>query len=210
MNNPKDLRRQLAQKISEQEHREQRAQLVFDHRRSGGQINRDFAQQLADQGFANKDGRPWSVECLHHDYQEFVKHLTIFHRDTYQYQQTLQLMRLEHNLNLLNGYIQAFTLDPGSEKGLADLKPSHVQMLTLLAKESRQTVESISKLTGANAPVEVVVNQRLQGEVDSIVSVLRQGLDDDTFQQVAQCLAKGMDLVQEKANDPLAERADLN
>lgn len=79
------------------------------------------------------------------------------------------------------------------------MKPSQVRMLTLLAKEARQTVESISKLTGVNAPVEVVVNQRLQSEVDTMISVLRQGLDDETFQKVAQCLEKGLDLARERA-----------
>lgn len=100
--NDRELRRELIQKVSEQVHKEQRAQLVFDHRRSGGQINREFAQHLAELGFANKDGQPWSTECLHHDYQEFVKHITVFHRETYQHQQTLQLMRLEHNLSMLD------------------------------------------------------------------------------------------------------------
>ena len=183
-----------ALKITEQEHREQRAQLVFDHRRSGGQINREFAQHLADLGFATKEGKPFSVETLHHDYQEFVKHLAIFNRETYQHQQVLQLMRLEHNLKVLNAYIES--VKSGDEENPYRMHP--MQMVRLLG-EIRQTTEAISKLTGANAPVEVVVTQRLESEVETILGILRQELTDEEFQKVAGALAKGMGLVRDKA-----------
>ena len=62
--NDHDLREELRQKVSAQAHKEQRAQLVFDHRRAGGQINREFAAHLAELGFSNRDGKPWSVDLL--------------------------------------------------------------------------------------------------------------------------------------------------
>ncbi|MEM9985344.1 MAG: hypothetical protein AAF804_09630, partial [Bacteroidota bacterium] len=102
----------------------------------------------------------------------------------------------------LDKYVQVFNVEPDPETredGLPDIKPGHVYMVTSLAKEIRQTVAEISKLTGSNAPTEVIVTQRLEDEVQNILTILRQGLSDDTFQEVAQCLAKGMGLVREKA-----------
>ncbi|NEZ62999.1 hypothetical protein D0962_09420 [Leptolyngbyaceae cyanobacterium CCMR0082] len=187
-------KRELAERLSESDHRAQRAQLVFDHRRAGGQITREFAQELAEQGFATKEGNPLSVSVLHDDYQAFVKNLTVFHRETYQDQQTLQLVRLEGNLEILNEMVQELRDD--AEADTANIRPVKT---VLVLRELRQTIESISKLTGANAPVEVVVTQRLESEVEMILGILRQGLTDDEFQKVAGCLAKGMGLVQEKA-----------
>ena len=139
--------------------------------------------------------------CLQDDYQEMVKHLTIFHRETYQYQQTLQLMRLEHNLGMISQYIQRFQLD--SED--AEIKPSTIRSLGILSKEVRCTVEAISKLTGVNAPVEVVVSQKLQHEVDTLIAILGQELDRDTFQRVSQAISTGMAKVKGKA-----ELSELN
>ncbi|MFG6105342.1 hypothetical protein U2F10_24015 [Leptothoe sp. EHU-05/26/07-4] len=187
-------KRELAERLSESDHRAQRAQLVFDHRRAGGQITREFAQELAEQGFATKEGNPLSVSVLHDDYQAFVKNLTVFHRETYQDQQTLQLVRLEGNLEILNEIVQELRDD--AEADTANIRPVKT---VLVLRELRQTIESISKLTGANAPVEVVVTQRLESEVEMILGILRQGLTDEEFQKVAGCLAKGMGLVQEKA-----------
>ncbi|MFG6105326.1 hypothetical protein U2F10_23935 [Leptothoe sp. EHU-05/26/07-4] len=187
-------KRELAERLSESDHRAQRAQLVFDHRRAGGQITREFAQELAEQGFATKEGNPLSVSVLHDDYQAFVKNLTVFHRETYQDQQTLQLVRLEGNLEILNEMVQELRDD--AEADTANIRPVKT---VLVLRELRQTIESISKLTGANAPVEVVVTQRLESEVEMILGILRQGLTDEEFQKVAGCLAKGMGLVQEKA-----------
>ncbi|MFG6105394.1 hypothetical protein U2F10_24280 [Leptothoe sp. EHU-05/26/07-4] len=187
-------KRELAERLSESDHRAQRAQLVFDHRRAGGQITREFAQELAEQGFATKEGHPLSVSVLHDDYQAFVKNLTVFHRETYQDQQTLQLVRLEGNLEILNEMVQELRDD--AEADTANIRPVKT---VLVLRELRQTIESISKLTGANAPVEVVVTQRLESEVEMILGILRQGLTDEEFQKVAGCLAKGMGLVQEKA-----------
>ena len=181
---------------SVQEALEQRAQLVFDHRRAGGQINAKFAAELARKGFKDKWGSPFSVETLRQDYQRYVKHLTIFHRETYESFGTLQLMRLESNLDLLNQFVAAVTPEEGETQLPA---PGQIFMAINLAKEIRQTVAEISKLTGSNAPTEVIVTQRLEDEVQSILGILRQGLSDETFQEVAQCLAKGMGLVQERA-----------
>ena len=186
-------KRELAERLSESDHRAQRAQLVFDHRRAGGQITREFAQELAEQGFATKEGNPLSVSVLHDDYQAFVKNLTVFHRETYQDQQTLQLVRLEGNLEILNEMVQELRDD--AEADTANIRPVKT---VLVLRELRQTIESISKLTGANAPVEVVVTQRLESEVEMILGILRQGLTDEEFQKVAGCLAKGMGLVRDK------------
>ncbi|MEM0980405.1 MAG: hypothetical protein AAGH78_09035 [Cyanobacteria bacterium P01_H01_bin.58] len=187
-------KRELAERLSESDHRAQRAQLVFDHRRAGGQITREFAQQLAEQGFATKEGKPLSVSVLHDDYQAFIKNLTVFHRESYQHQQTLQLLRLEGNLEILNELVQELRDDAEADK--ANIRPMKV---VLILKEIRQTVEAISKLTGANAPTEVVVSQRLEGEVEMILGILRQELTDEEFQKVAGALAKGMGLVRDKA-----------
>ncbi|MEM1240655.1 MAG: hypothetical protein AAGI45_12505 [Cyanobacteria bacterium P01_H01_bin.26] len=46
---------------------------------------------------------------------------------------------------------------------------------------------------------EVVIIQRWESEVETMRSILRQELDDQEFQKVAQCLAKGLEVVQAKA-----------
>lgn len=178
------------------DHMDRRAELVFEHRRKGGQINRKFAAELAKQGFGTAHGLPLDTVTLYQDYQRYVKHLTIFHRETYEHVGTLQLMRLETNMELLNRFVDAVTPEEGADELPA---PGQIFMAINLAKEIRQTVAEISKLTGSNAPTEVIVTQRLEDEVQSILGILRQGLSDETFQEVAQCLAKGMGLVKEKA-----------
>ena len=181
---------------------EERAQLVFDHRRSGKQIDRALAKELAGRGFTDPSGFPLEVRVLQDDYRNYVKHLTIFHKETYEHFGVLQMMRLERNMEILDKYLDVFNVEPDpetNEAGLPDIKPGHVFMVTSLAKEIRQTIAEISKLTGSNAPTEVIVTQRLESEVQSILAILRQGLSDEIFQEVAQCLAKGMGLVRERA-----------
>lgn len=181
---------------------EERAKRVFEHRRGGGSINRQLAVELAKEGFTDPYGFPLTVETLCNDYREYVKHEEIFHRETYQSFGTLQRMRLERNLSILDKHISVFDVEPDPELGAAGvpiIPPQHIYMLTTLAKEMRQTIAEISKLTGSNAPTEVVITQRLESEVQNILAILQQGLDEEVFQLVAQCLAKGLGLAKERS-----------
>ena len=181
---------------------EERAKRVFEHRRGGGSINRQLAVKLAAEGFTDPFGFPLTTETLCNDYREYVKYEENFHRETYQSFGTLQRMRLERNLSILDKHMEVFDVEPDPELGVAGvpiIPPQHIYMLTTLAKEMRQTIAEISKLTGSNAPTEVVITQRLESEVQNILAILRQGLEEDVFQQVAQCLAKGLGLAKERA-----------
>lgn len=182
---------------SQQEHIEQRSQLVFEHRRKGGQINRKFAIELSKDGFDDGHGFPVSTDVLFADYQRFVRNQVIFHRKTYESFGTLQLMRLESNLELLDSFVEDFK--ESREEGYSEGKFRFVLRDALsVLKETRETIGEISKLVGANAPTEVVITQRLESEVQQMVAMLQQGLPEDVFTQVAQCLAKGMGMVKER------------
>ncbi|MFG6101163.1 hypothetical protein U2F10_02845 [Leptothoe sp. EHU-05/26/07-4] len=181
---------------------DERAEAVFLHRRSGGQINRALASKLAEQGYTDASGFPLSTQTLRDDYARYVECQQLFHRDTHQSFGTLQIMRLERNMQILDKYLEIFDVDLNpdiGENGVPLVSPGQIFQVTALAKEIRQSIDSISKLTGSNAPTEVIVTQRLESEVQNILAILRQGLSDEIFQEVAQCLAKGVGLARERA-----------
>lgn len=181
---------------------EERAERVFAHRRAGGQIDRKFAIALAEDGYSDPNGFPLSLRTLRDDYNRQVESQQIFHRETHESFGTLQIMRLERNMQVLDKYLEIFDveLDPETgENGLPLISPGHIFQVTALAKEIRQSIDSISKLVGANAPTEVIVTQRLESEVQNILAILQQGLEEEIFQLVAQCLAKGLGLARERA-----------
>lgn len=188
---------------SKRDQLDERAESVFNHRRAGGRLNRAFAKKLAADGFTDPHGFPLELSVLRRDYARYVEHQQIFHRDTYESFGTMQMLRLERNIEILDKYFEAFNIDiedPNLDaNGFPLVPPGLIFSVTSLAKEIRQSIAEISKLVGANAPTEVIVTQRLENEVQSILAILRQGLSDEIFQEVAQCLAKGMGLARERA-----------
>lgn len=180
---------------------DERAELVFKHRLSGGQINRALAVKLAEEGYSDPNGFPLSTTTLRDDYERYVKSVQIFHRTTFESFGTLQIMRLERNISILDKYLELFDVEPDPESGddsIPIVAPGHIFSVTALAREIRQSIDSITKLVGANAPTEVVITQRLESEVQQMVSMLQQGLPEDVFTQVAQCLAESMGMVKER------------
>ena len=174
-----------------------RRQLVFEHFMAGGMINEELADKLAEEeGVSKKDGTPYSVSTLQRDCKEFLEARAAETRENFQeYQQVLldrynaQAFRLYKLITNLYEEQESFQKSPYALK--------YANSIVKAETEFRNVNMAIATLLGSNAPIEQIVTHNLNSQIESILIVLKQGLGEDMYGQVANVLHNAMGLSQQ-------------
>ena len=177
--------------------------LVTKHRMMGNQIDEDFAAVLDElHGIRTETGERYTVRSLKNQFTRYMKTSAEETRENFEGYQELQKLRLE---NLLS---KVFNELEGDTERKDTYVLTHKVFLGYL-KEARNIISELSTLTGANAPVELLVSGRIESEITLIHQAMKEYLPEDTFSQVAKVLEHVMGLSNHRLGEAERERTEI-
>ena len=179
--------------------------LLTKHRMTGNVIDEEFAAVLDERyGIRNDSNERYTVRSLKNIFTRYMKGCAEETRENFEGYQELQKQRLEYLLSLVMKEIDPDeTSDRENEYIL-----THKAFLGYI-KEARSLVSELSTLTGANAPIELLVGGQIKKEITLIHEVLEQNLPEETFSQVAAVLSHALGLSDKRLGEAERERKQL-
>lgn len=182
--------------------------LVTKHRMAGNEIDENFAAILYEKhGIRNSDGGRYTVSSLKNHFTRYMRKAADDTRENFSGYQELQKMRLERLLSIAMNELDT----DDSIRESYDDDESGRYALTHKSKigyiqQCKSIIAELSTLTGANAPVELLVSSRIQTEITIMHDALKSHLPEDTFAQVAAVLEHIMGLSQQRLGEAQAQR----
>lgn len=187
-----------------QDNKAELMRLLTKHRMKGKEIDEDFAAILDEQhGLRNDKNERYTVRSLKTQFNRYMKTSAEETRENFEGYQELQKKRLEHLLSLVMD-----ELDPEGTERTEQYVMTHKAFAGYI-KEARQLISELSTLTGANAPVEILVAGRIQTEVQLIHEALEQNLPEELYSKVAAVLSHAMGLSTERLGEVERERKQM-
>ena len=185
--------------------KEELIRLLTKRRLRGLEIDLEFAAVLDEQhGIRNDQNKRYSVRSLKHVFTRYMSKSAEETRETFSGYQELQKRRLE---SLLAKVLDE--IDPDTFTESDDRYPLTHKDRTAYLKEARNIIAELSKLTGANAPVELLVSGRIESEITLIFEAIKEHLPEDRFNEVATVLKHVMGLSEQRLTTAEQERKQL-
>lgn len=183
---------QLA-KLSEDTKRSEILRLLVDRRIQGLPINQEFATEIFNLGLTKPDGEAYTSQGLSQIFTRSLNKQAEENRANFQSYQELQKLRLERLLQKTMEKISDYENQSPVSTGEAGeyVEITHKDYIAYI-KETRAIIAELSKLTGANAPIELMVTARLEKEVKLISDLIQECLPEESFNEVAGILAHAM------------------
>ena len=174
-------------------------------RMRGLEIDNEFAAYLDEQcGIRNDENKRYSVRSLKHIFTRYMSKSAEETRENFSGYQELQKLRLEDLLNKTLDEIDPDVSTESSDRYVLTHKDRAAYL-----KEARNIIAELSKLTGANAPVELLVSGRIESEITLIFEAIKEHLPEDRFNEVALVLKHVMGLSQQRLTTAEQERKQL-
>ncbi|EKU97992.1 hypothetical protein Lepto7375DRAFT_7251 [Leptolyngbya sp. PCC 7375] len=179
--------------------------LLTRHRLNGHEIDEEFAMELYEQhGIRTDKNKPYTVVSLKNQFTRYMKSSAEETRANFESYQELQRRRLE---NLLSKVMKELD-DDEDNRAAGEYGFTHKVRMGYI-KEAKNIISELSTLTGANAPVELLVSGRIQQEVILMNEALKEFLPEETFNQVAVVLEHVMGLSNNRLGEAQRERKQL-
>ena len=179
--------------------------LVTRHRLNGNEIDEDFAAVLYEQhGIKNEAGDPYTVASLKNQFTRYMKTSAEETRANFEGYQELQRRRLEMLLSKVTAQLD----EDDDNRAAGEYGLTHKSRMGYI-KEARNIISELSTLTGANAPVELLVSGRIETEVNLIFEVIKDCLPEETFNQVAAVLEHSLGLSNNRLGEAQRARKSL-
>lgn len=179
--------------------------LLTRHRLNGKEIDEEFAMELYERhGIRTDKNKPYTVVSLKNQFTRYMKSSAEETRANFEGYQELQRRRLEMLLSKVTAQLDA----DDDNRAAGEYGLNHKSRMGYI-KEARNIISELSTLTGANAPVELLVSGRIETEVNLIFEVIKECLPEETFNQVAAVLEHSLGLSNNRLGEAQRERKQL-